>query len=156
MGVRVNSDAEFDFKIRSRGFSRAGLMPQRPPPLTPPHTPSSVSWALPKLRHSPPPSLVSLLSPALAAVVAASSCIDANAAATIPRTCPGGANCNEHLPPPPPMNCKYCSRKGIATCSEFGMHCNCGDALYNTTGKGMPHGESCSSKTGCTGKCASL
>jgi len=68
----------------------------------------------------------------------------------------GGANCNEHLPPPPPMNCKYCSRKGIATCSEFGMHCNCGDALYNTTGKGMPKGESCSSKTGCTGKCASL
>ena len=71
--------------------------------------------------------------------------------------CPeDGGDCNEHLPPPPPLNCKYCSRKGIAMCSQFGMHCNCGDALYNTTGKGMPHGESCSSKTGCTGQCAGL
>eukprot|EP00037_Helgoeca_nana_P033386 m.417680 g.417680 ORF g.417680 m.417680 type:complete len:399 (+) comp30573_c0_seq1:30-1226(+) len=67
-----------------------------------------------------------------------------------------GGNCNLHLPPPPPTNCRYCSKHGIMTCSELGMHCNCGDALYNTTGKGMPHGESCSSSKGCTGKCANL
>ena len=54
------------------------------------------------------------------------------------------------------MNCKYCSRSGIATCTEFGMHCNCGDALYNKTGKGMKHGESCSSAIGCTGACKGL
>ena len=66
-----------------------------------------------------------------------------------------GGNCNEHKPPAPPVNCnKYCSKKGLATCMELGMHCNCGDALFNTTGKGMPHGESCSKDQGCTGKCA--
>ena len=36
----------------------------------------------------------------------------------------------------------------------LGMHCNCGDALYNVTGKGMPHGETCSKNPGCLGKCA--
>eukprot|EP00041_Stephanoeca_diplocostata_P012586 m.210664 g.210664 ORF g.210664 m.210664 type:complete len:396 (+) comp19014_c0_seq1:159-1346(+) len=66
----------------------------------------------------------------------------------------GGDNCNEHLPPPPPTNCNYCTKASIATCEEFGMHCNCGDALYNSTGKGLPHGETCSSSIGCTGKCA--
>ena len=66
-----------------------------------------------------------------------------------------GGNFNEHLPPAPPVNCdKYCSPKGIQTCELVGMHCNCGDALYNKTGKGMPHGESCSKDMGCTGKCA--
>ena len=67
-----------------------------------------------------------------------------------------GSNCDEHLPPAPPNNCaQYCTKKAIATCSELGMHCNCGDALYNTTGKGMPHGFSCSKNLGCTGQCAS-
>lgn len=66
-----------------------------------------------------------------------------------------GGNCNEHLPPAPPTNCnRYCSKKGIATCGMLGMHCNCGDALFNTTGKGLPHGESCSKTPGCSGKCA--
>ena len=52
-------------------------------------------------------------------------------------------------------NCeKYCSKKGIQTCSMLGMHCNCGDALYNVTGKGMPHGESCGHSPGCSGQCA--
>ena len=82
-----------------------------------------------------------------------------------------GGNCNEHEPDPPPQHCyKYCSKKGIAMCTQLGtlivphevldetrcvgMHCNCGDALYNSTGKGMPHGESCGHKPGCTGQCA--
>ena len=66
-----------------------------------------------------------------------------------------GANCNRHEPIPPPTQCtKYCSAKAMQTCAMLGMHCNCGDKLFNTTGKGMPHGESCSSKPGCTGKCA--
>jgi len=68
----------------------------------------------------------------------------------------GGDNCNEHLPPPPPTNCAYCSAKGVMTCTEFGMHCNCGDKYYNTTKKGMAHGESCSSSLGCTGVCKGL
>ena len=34
----------------------------------------------------------------------------------------GGANCNEHLPPPPPMDCDaFCSKKSIEMCSQFGM-----------------------------------
>ena len=66
-----------------------------------------------------------------------------------------GGNCDEHKPPPPPTNCnQYCSKKAIQTCTMLGMHCNCGDALFNTTGKGLPHGESCSRNPGCTGKCA--
>lgn len=66
----------------------------------------------------------------------------------------GGDNCNEHLPPPPPMNCeKYCTKKSIAMCAQFGMHCSCGDKLYNTTGKGMQHGTSCSGHPGCGGLC---
>jgi len=66
-----------------------------------------------------------------------------------------GDNCDKHLPPPPPANCnKYCSKKGIQTCTMLGMHCNCGDALFNSTGKGLPHGESCSRAMGCAGKCA--
>ena len=46
------------------------------------------------------------------------------------------------------------TRQAIQTCAMFGMHCNCGDALYNVTGKGMAHGESCSKDPGCSGKCA--
>jgi hypothetical protein len=38
----------------------------------------------------------------------------------------GGANCNQHLPPPPPLNCeKYCTKSSIAMCSQLGMHCVC-------------------------------
>ena len=67
----------------------------------------------------------------------------------------GGDNCNEHKPNPPPNQCtKFCSPKAMQTCAELGMHCNCGDKLYNTTGQGLPHGESCSATPGCTGKCA--
>jgi hypothetical protein len=66
----------------------------------------------------------------------------------------GGENCNEHLPPPPPLNCEaFCSKKSIAMCSQFGMHCVCGDKQYNTTHKGMPHGTSCSGHPGCSGQC---
>jgi len=66
-----------------------------------------------------------------------------------------GDNCNEHLPPSPPNQCsKYCSSKAMQTCASLGMHCNCGDKLYNTTGKGMPHGETCSAQPGCLGECA--
>ena len=66
-----------------------------------------------------------------------------------------GGNCDQHLPPGPDRNCnKYCSKKGLALCAQLGMFCNCGDALYNTTGKGMPSGESCGHTMGCTGKCA--
>jgi len=66
----------------------------------------------------------------------------------------GGANCNEHLPPPPPMDCDaFCSKKSIEMCSQFGMHCVCGDKQFNTTGKGMPHGTSCSGHPGCSGQC---
>ena len=66
----------------------------------------------------------------------------------------GGDNCNQHLPPPPPLNCeKYCPKKSIALCSELGMHCNCGDKIFNATGKGMAHGTSCSAHAGCGGTC---
>ena len=32
-------------------------------------------------------------------------------------------------------------------------HCVCGDKQFNTTGKGMPHGTSCSGHPGCSGQC---
>jgi len=65
-----------------------------------------------------------------------------------------GGNCDQHLPPTPRHCTRYCSKKAIQTCAAFGMFCNCGDALYNTTGKGMPHGEMCGHERGCSGDCA--
>lgn len=65
-----------------------------------------------------------------------------------------GGNCDQHEPPGPDRNCNaFCSKKAIATCGELGMQCNCGDAQYNTTGKGLPKGESCGHNFGCSGKC---
>ena len=66
----------------------------------------------------------------------------------------GGENCDEHLPDPPPLNCEaFCTKQSIAMCSQFGMHCVCGDKQYNTTHKGMSHGTSCSGHPGCSGQC---
>jgi len=66
-----------------------------------------------------------------------------------------GGNCNEHQPPPSPKHCySYCTKQAIFICEELGMFCNCGDAQFNTTGKGMPHGTSCGHTQGCSGKCA--
>ena len=45
------------------------------------------------------------------------------------------------------------TKQSIAMCSQFGMHCVCGDKQYNSTGKGMPHGTSCSGHPGCSGQC---
>eukprot|EP00656_Telonema_subtile_P049235 TRINITY_DN6073_c0_g1_i3.p1 TRINITY_DN6073_c0_g1~~TRINITY_DN6073_c0_g1_i3.p1 ORF type:complete len:410 (+),score=69.30 TRINITY_DN6073_c0_g1_i3:129-1358(+) len=66
-----------------------------------------------------------------------------------------GGNCDAHSHAAPLSHCyKHCSRVGVATCSRLGMHCNCGDALFNATGQGMPQGESCGYEPGCAGKCA--